>query len=30
MPQHFRLGIGIDTELMREGLKRLGTALDQS
>jgi aspartate/methionine/tyrosine aminotransferase len=28
-PAHFRLGYGGDTEKIREGLERLGTALDQ-
>jgi len=28
MPQHFRLGIGGDTAELREGLERLGAALD--
>ena len=27
-PQHFRLGLGIATELLKEGLARLGAALD--
>jgi aspartate/methionine/tyrosine aminotransferase len=29
MPEHFRLGLGISTEMMREGLKRLGEAMDE-
>jgi aspartate/methionine/tyrosine aminotransferase len=29
MPQHFRIGIGGDTEMVSEGLKRLGMALDE-
>ncbi len=29
MPQHFRLGIGGDPEMTREGLRRLGLALDE-
>ncbi|MBA2270318.1 MAG: pyridoxal phosphate-dependent aminotransferase [Chthoniobacterales bacterium] len=29
MPQHFRLGIGGDTAELREGLERLGAALDE-
>jgi len=29
MPDHFRLGIGGKTELLEEGLKRLGKALDE-
>lgn len=28
MPRHFRVGLGIPTDSVREGLKRLGTALD--
>jgi aspartate/methionine/tyrosine aminotransferase len=28
-PQHFRLGIGGETDLLREGLERLGAALDE-
>ncbi len=28
MPQHFRIGLGGDTETLREGLQRLGRALD--
>jgi len=28
MPDHFRMGIGGETELLEEGLKRLGLALD--
>ena len=28
-PRHFRLGIGIETEQLREGLARLGAALDE-
>jgi len=29
MPQHFRIGIGGKTELLQEGLKRIGMALDE-
>ena len=29
MPEHFRLGIGGDTEELAEGLRRLGAALDE-
>ena len=29
MPQHFRVGLGGDPEMTREGLKRLGMALDE-
>ena len=29
MPQHFRIGIGGDTQIVRGGLERLGTALDE-
>jgi aspartate/methionine/tyrosine aminotransferase len=29
MPDHFRIGIGGDTEMVEEGLERLGTALDK-
>jgi hypothetical protein len=29
MPQHFRVGIGGDPEMTREGLVRLGLALDE-
>lgn len=29
MPDHFRLGIGGDTEMVKEGLRRLGLALDE-
>ena len=29
MPQHFRIGIGGDPEMTREGLERLGLALDE-
>ncbi len=29
MPEHFRIGTGCDTETMREGLERLGSALDE-
>ncbi|HKP12364.1 MAG TPA: aminotransferase class I/II-fold pyridoxal phosphate-dependent enzyme [Blastocatellia bacterium] len=29
MPEHFRLGIGIPTDILREGLERLGAALDE-
>lgn len=28
-PQHFRIGLGGDTEMLREGLRRLGAALDE-
>jgi aspartate/methionine/tyrosine aminotransferase len=28
-PQHFRIGLGGDTEMLREGLRRLGSALDE-
>lgn len=30
MPAHFRLGITCDTETLKEGLRRLGLALDES
>jgi hypothetical protein len=29
MPQHFRIGIGGETEMVGEGLRRLGMALDE-
>jgi aspartate/methionine/tyrosine aminotransferase len=29
MPEHFRIGIGIPTDILREGLTRLGAALDE-
>jgi hypothetical protein len=29
MPEHFRIGIGGDTRMTAEGLKRLGDALDE-
>jgi aspartate/methionine/tyrosine aminotransferase len=29
MPQHFRIGIGCETETLAKGLQRLGTALDE-
>jgi hypothetical protein len=29
MPQHFRLGIGEETETVQIGLERLGAALDK-
>jgi hypothetical protein len=29
MPEHFRVGIGGETEMTREGLLRLGRALDE-
>lgn len=29
MPEHFRLGMGGETEILAEGLKRLGMALDE-
>lgn len=29
MPQHFRIGIGGDPEMTRDGLERLGSALDE-
>ena len=28
MPDHFRIGIGGETEMLEEGLRRLGLALD--
>lgn len=28
-PEHFRIGVGGDTEIVREGLKRVGAALDE-
>ena len=28
-PEHFRIGIGCDSEMLAEGLKRLGSALDE-
>jgi aspartate/methionine/tyrosine aminotransferase len=28
LPNHFRIGMGVDTEMFREGLKRIGKALD--
>jgi len=28
-PEHFRIGVGGDTEMVREGLKRVGAALDE-
>ncbi len=30
MPQHFRLGLGIPTDLLHEGLEHLGKALDEA
>lgn len=30
LPQHFRIGLGMATEMLKEGLKRLGTALDEA
>jgi aspartate/methionine/tyrosine aminotransferase len=27
MPEHFRVGMGVDAEMFREGLRRMGTAL---
>jgi hypothetical protein len=27
MPDHFRIGMGVDTEMFAEGLKRIGRAL---
>ena len=30
IPDHFRIGIGKDTEVLREALRRLGAALDES
>jgi bifunctional pyridoxal-dependent enzyme with beta-cystathionase and maltose regulon repressor activities len=29
MPEHFRIGLGCGTDLLEEGLKRLGAALDE-
>jgi hypothetical protein len=29
MPQHFRIGIGGETDSLRAGLDRLGAALDE-
>jgi len=29
MPEHFRIGVGGKTEDVREGLARIGTALDE-
>jgi len=29
MPQHFRVGIGCDSETLKEGLERLGLALEE-
>ena len=29
MPEHFRIGIGCDGEMLEEGLKRLAAALDE-
>lgn len=29
MPQHFRIGIGCQTEMLAEGLERMGAALDE-
>ena len=29
MPDHFRVGLGGDTEMIKEGLARLGAALDE-
>ena len=29
VPEHFRIGIGIPTDMLREGLARLGAALDE-
>jgi aspartate/methionine/tyrosine aminotransferase len=29
MPRHFRIGLGCDTETLKEGLERLGRALDE-
>ena len=29
MPQHFRIGIGCETAMLKEGLERLGKALDE-
>ena len=28
LPHHFRIGMGVDTEMFREGLERIGRALD--
>jgi len=30
MPSHFRVGIGGDSELLSEGLERMGKALDEN
>jgi aspartate/methionine/tyrosine aminotransferase len=30
MPNHFRIGMGVNTEMFREGLRRLSRALDRS
>lgn len=30
MPEHFRIGIGCDAEMLEEGLKRLAAALDET
>jgi aspartate/methionine/tyrosine aminotransferase len=29
MPDHFRIGIGCDAEVLKGGLERLGAALDE-
>ncbi|HYJ47565.1 MAG TPA: aminotransferase class I/II-fold pyridoxal phosphate-dependent enzyme, partial [Pyrinomonadaceae bacterium] len=29
MPEHFRIGIGCETAMLKEGLERLGQALDE-
>ncbi len=29
MPEHFRIGIGGETEMLEEGLGRIGRALDE-
>jgi len=29
MPEHFRVGLGVPTDLLEEGLSRLGAALDE-
>jgi aspartate/methionine/tyrosine aminotransferase len=29
MPQHFRIGLGGPTDVLRQGLERLGAALDE-